>query len=198
MQAFYLSLGRRSFYMVKVIIIALVVTIIGIASFAAVEKSRTATTDTTGNNTTSADEDKIIVSISGEVVKNYPNGGTYTLSLESSLLDLIIAAGGVTTNADPKAYNSDFILENKMSFYIAPLYDNTNTCSTEPIQKVNINTDDKATLMEVGSIGSTIASAIISYRESNGPFERIEELKNVSGIGNATFEKIKNFVQILE
>lgn len=184
--------------MVKVIIIALVVTIIGIASFAAVEKSRTATTDTTGNNTTSADEDKIIVSISGEVIKNYPNGGTYTLSLESSLLDLIIAAGGVTTNADPKAYNSDFILENKMSFYIAPLYDNTNTCSTEPIQKVNINTDDKATLMEVGSIGSTIASAIISYRESNGPFERIEELKNVSGIGNATFEKIKNFVQILE
>ncbi len=184
--------------MVKIIIAVLVVTIVGIASFAAIEKSRSATIDSTGNNSASLEEDKIVVSISGEVMKNYPNGGTYTLNIESTLLDLILAAGGTTTNADPKAYNADFILENKMSFYIAPLYDNTNTCSTEPIPKVNINTDDKATLMEIGSIGSTIASAIISYRETNGPFERIEELKNVSGIGNATFEKIKNFVQILE
>ncbi len=184
--------------MFKIIIIALVVTLVGLAGFAVVEKNRIDMTNGTNNSSTSLEEDKIVVTITGEVTKNYPNGGSYTLPLDSNLLDLILAAGGATTNADPKAYDSDFILENKMSFYIAPLYDNTNTCSTEPIKKVNINTGSKESLMEIGSIGSTIASAIISYREENGDFGRIEELKNVSGIGNATFEKIKNFVQILE
>lgn len=183
--------------MIKIIIVTLVVTIIGIVAFAAAEKASDAINNPSTNITSSA-EDRIVVTISGEVTKNYPNGGTYTLPINSTLLDLILAAGGTTTNADPKAYNGDFILENKMSFYIAPLYDNTNTCSTEPINKVNINRDDKSTLMNIGAIGSTIAASIVSYRESNGFFNRIEELKNVSGIGNATFEKIKNFVQILE
>ncbi len=183
--------------MIKIIIIALVVTLVGIVGFATAEKARNDLINDSGNST-SYEEDNIVVTITGEVVKNYPNGGSYSLPLESTLLDLILAAGGATTNADPKAYDSDFILENKMAFYIAPLYDNTNTCSTEPIQKVNINTGNKESLMEIGAIGSTIASSIISYREENGSFNRIEELKNVSGIGNATFEKIKNFVQIFE
>ncbi len=184
--------------MLKIIIIALVVTLVGIVGFATAEKARNDLITSTSDNSASLDETKITVTITGEVVKNYPNGGTYSLPLESSLLDLILAAGGATTNADPKAYDSDFILENKMAFYIAPLYDNTNTCSTEPIKKVNINTGSKESLMEIGAIGSTIASSIISYRDENGYFNRIEELLNVSGIGNATFEKVKNFVQIFE
>ncbi len=184
--------------MTKLIIVALIVTIVGIVAFAAAEKARSVINNAGTTLVVSSESQTITVSISGEVMKNYPNGGTYVLPIDSVLSDLILAAGGATTNADPKAYDGDFLLENKMSFYIAPLYDNTNTCSTEPIAKVNINTADKAKLMEVSSIGSTVAQAIIAYRQSNGRFRRIEELKNVSGIGNATFEKIKNFVQIFE
>ena len=184
--------------MTKIIIIALIVTIIGIVAFAAVESVTNNMTNPATTTTVDQGTDTITVSITGEVSKNYPNGGTYVLATGSTLEDLIVAAGGTTTNADEKAFNVSFICENKMTFYIAPLYDNTNTCSTEPIAKVNINDDDKETLMTVGSIGSTIASAIISYRNTNGDFRRIEELKNVSGIGNATFEKVKNFVRLYD
>lgn len=184
--------------MTKIIIVALIVTIVGIVAFAAVEKARSTLNDVSIINTASADQETITVTITGEVSKNYPSGGTYILPIDSTLADLITAAGGATTNADPKAYDGDYKCGDKMSFYIAPLYDNTNTCSTQPIEKVNINRDDKNTLMNVGAIGSTIATSIINYRETNGLFARIEDLKNVSGIGNATFEKVKNFVQILE
>jgi len=66
----------------------------------------------------------------------------------------------------------------------------------EPIVKVNINADDAEGLQTVKGIGSTVAKAIVSYRETNGEYHRIEDLKKVSGIGNATFEKIKDYVRL--
>ena len=66
----------------------------------------------------------------------------------------------------------------------------------EPIVKTNINQDNEEGLQVVKSIGSTIAKPIVSYRETNGEFKRIEDLKNVKGIGNATFEKIKDYVRL--
>jgi competence protein ComEA len=179
--------------MIKFIIAAVVITIVGLVGFAIAERAATDITTDSTDLSISEDPDTLTVTISGEV----RTGGTYVVPLESTLGTLIEAAGGATTNADPLAYDTAFLLEDKQTFYIAPIYDNSNTCSTEPIDKVNINTDDKATLTKVGAIGTTIASAIVTYRTENGPFKRIEELKNVSGIGNATFEKVKDFVQIL-
>ena len=66
----------------------------------------------------------------------------------------------------------------------------------EPIVKVNINSDDEEGLQTVKGIGSTVARAIVNYRKTNGEYKRIEDLKNVSGIGNATFEKIKDYVRL--
>ena len=83
-----------------------------------------------------------------------------------------------------------------MSFYIAPLYDNSNTCSVAPLNKVNINTADKATLMNVPGFGDAVSSALITYRDSHGLFQRIEEIKDVPGIGEATFSKAKNNIQL--
>jgi competence protein ComEA len=110
--------------------------------------------------------------------------------------DLIGVAGGATSNADTSAFDTSFVLENKQSFYIAPLFDNENACSSSPITKVNINSDDKATLMTVSAFGSAVSEAIIEYRTQNGPFKRIEEIKNVNGIGSATFEKSKNYIRL--
>ncbi len=71
---------------------------------------------------------------------------------------------------------------------------------TEPEEKqpsamVNINTATKEELMTLSGIGETKAEAIISYREKT-PFQKIEDLKNVSGIGDSTFEEIKSNITV--
>lgn len=61
---------------------------------------------------------------------------------------------------------------------------------------ININTADADTLMKLHGIGEVKAKAIIQYREQNGPFKTIEEIKNVKGIGEATFLKIKDRLRV--
>lgn len=60
--------------------------------------------------------------------------------------------------------------------------------------KVNINTADLQTLMTLDGIGETYAQRIIDYRNANGPFESIEDIQNVSGIGEKRFESIKDSI----
>lgn len=62
--------------------------------------------------------------------------------------------------------------------------------------RVNINTADRQGLQEIPGVGPVTADKIIAYRSSNGPFKSTEELKNVSGIGEKTFQKIKDMVGI--
>ncbi len=62
--------------------------------------------------------------------------------------------------------------------------------------KVSINTASKEELMTLSGIGEAKAGAIIEYREKNGNFASIEDIKNVSGIGDAIFEKIKDNITI--
>lgn len=69
--------------------------------------------------------------------------------------------------------------------------DNIAEDSKEPLH-ININTADINTLTRLNGIGEVKAKAIIEYRQQNGPFRTIEEIKNVKGIGEATFQKIKD------
>ena len=62
---------------------------------------------------------------------------------------------------------------------------------------ININTDDEATLMLLKGIGEAKAKAIIEYREAQ-PFETIEDIMKVSGIGEKTFENIKDRITVGE
>ncbi len=74
---------------------------------------------------------------------------------------------------------------------------NENSAETEPetSQKVNINTATAEELDEkLSRIGPVIAKRIVDYRNTNGPFSSIEEIKNVSGIGEKTFEQIKDTI----
>lgn len=61
---------------------------------------------------------------------------------------------------------------------------------------VNINTADKAALTTLSGIGEVKAQAIIDYRTANGPFVAVEEIMDVSGIGTATFNAIKDFITV--
>ena len=140
---------------------------------------------------TSLDSASLTATISGQV--NYP--GTYVLSPGATLLDLITAAQGVNSNADSLAFNTDYVLENKGSYYIAPLFDNGDTCAVSPITKTNVNLDDSDTMQAVAGFSKTVANAIVSYRAS-ATFKAIEEIKLVSGIGSATFEKVKDKITL--
>ena len=61
---------------------------------------------------------------------------------------------------------------------------------------ININTADKASLMELPGIGEAKAESIIAYRENYGDFESIEEIMNISGIKEAAFEKLKELITV--
>ena len=68
---------------------------------------------------------------------------------------------------------------------------NANDSDKKSSDKVNINTATKDELMTISGIGEAKANAIISYREENGNFEKIEDIMNVSGIGQSLYDKIK-------
>jgi competence protein ComEA len=141
-------------------------------------------------NIVSVNQNMITVSISGEVL----SPGSYVLEKESTLNDLIVMAGGVSDKADPNAYILSCELKDGQNYYIAPLVESEDICEPVVIDKVNINTATKEELMTVQGIGSAIAQAIVDYREQNGQFTYLEQLLEVAGIGNATFEKIKNYI----
>ncbi len=62
--------------------------------------------------------------------------------------------------------------------------------------KININKADETQLQDIPGIGPAKASAIIEYRELNGSFKTIEDIKNISGIGDKTFEKLKDLISV--
>ncbi|HEZ7986385.1 MAG TPA: helix-hairpin-helix domain-containing protein [Ruminococcus sp.] len=68
----------------------------------------------------------------------------------------------------------------------------TEPVSTEQPLFININTASKEELMSLNGIGSVLADRIISYRNNNNGFKNIDEIMNVSGIGNSVFAKIQN------
>ncbi|MCK4358721.1 MAG: ComEA family DNA-binding protein [Candidatus Cloacimonetes bacterium] len=68
--------------------------------------------------------------------------------------------------------------------------------SIEILGKININSASKPHLMSLTGIGEGKANAIIEYRKTNGPFKSIEEIKNVKGIGESIYQKIKDKIEV--
>ena len=146
-------------------------------------------------------ESLIVVEIKGEVV----NPDVYTLNEGSIIKDLIDIAGGLTTEADISNINRAKEIKNHELIIIRNINDKANeddviedSISEEVIDDtlISINNSDIEQLKEIPGIGEVKAKAIISYRESNGEFRSIDELKNVDGIGEKTFEKIKDNIKL--
>ena len=186
---------RRIMNMLKVIVIGLIVTVVGLFAFAAVDNitsgAGSGQDKVNGYSTTQKDSNTVKVSITGEI--NHP--GDYYVLTTDTLGNLIIQAGGVTQKADTKAYNTSLVITTHTSFYIPPVSETPTTCVETVIDKVNIN---KATENELVSIGfnQNQAKALVKYREENGNFEAIDDITAVSGIGLSTFNKVKNKITI--
>ncbi|MGI6714397.1 MAG: helix-hairpin-helix domain-containing protein [Bacilli bacterium] len=176
--------------MTKLIIAALIATVILIFAFTQIDPKTTPANN--DSRISLVDESKVTVTVTGQVTRP----GTFSLEKGATFAEMITAAGGLTPKADERAFILSTALKNGMTYFIASLYDENDICNDYPLAKVNINTADKDQLMSVNGIGSTIASAIITYRENKGLFTYLEEVMNVTGIGNATFEKIKNSIII--
>lgn len=63
---------------------------------------------------------------------------------------------------------------------------------------VNINTATEAEFQELPGVGPVLAKRIVEYRQQNGGFERLDDLKNVAGIGDKTFEKFQDQITLGE
>ncbi len=175
--------------MFKTIVVGLICTIVTILAFTFIDNSSSAIALTNENVTTEIEgsEDDVSVEISGEI--NHP--GTYSIASTETLGSLITMAGGVTEDADPKSYNESVYIGTYTSFYIAPVSQPASTCVEEEIEKVNINEAAEDELKDAG-FNTTQAANTVTYREENGDFQVLEDIMNVKGIGEATFEKLKD------
>ena len=155
------------------------------------------------------EEEIMAVHVTGEV----KNPGVVKIKEGSRIEDIIQAAGGLTENADITNVNLAYIVEDGMKIRIPSNSEGnvTEDYITEDNGKgvimseessnssnliVNINTANEAELEQLPGIGPSISSKIVEYRNKNGKFKSIEDIKNVTGIGDSKFDKIKEYSKI--
>lgn len=173
--------------MIKAIIAVVAIAIVAIVGFLVIDPNINNTVSTTIEYVS---ENYFQATVEGEVYRE----GTYTLKEGALMSDLIDAAGGINDNADSNAYYLEAELKTGMTYYIASKYDESDLCNDKEISKVNINTDNAEVLATVNGISASVANSIVSHRAQNGYFHTLEDLLDVYGIGNATYNKIRNYV----
>jgi competence protein ComEA len=143
------------------------------------------------------------VYISGAVA--HPD--VYELPYDSIVKDAIEAAGGSTGEADLDRINLARRVHDEEQIYVPqkgeesppvspPSGPSLPSPSSQGSGKVNINTATAEELSTLPGIGPTKAQSIIDYRTTSGPFQSIEDIKKVRGIGDATFEKLKDKITV--
>lgn len=218
-----MNLDKNQKILIGVICI-FIFSIIGYYIYTTIQKLDYETIEYTSENTTASSsdniseddesEDNIIIHIAGHV----KNPGIVSLKSGSRIVDAIEAAGGLLDTADLKNINLAYTLEDGQKIYI-PSTEETELYSKDNIEyitssngdnivsnnnndkgddyiMININKASQTDLEQLPGIGPSTALNIIEYRNENGKFNSIEDLKNVSGIGNAKFNNIKEYICI--
>lgn len=164
---------------------------------------------------------KYQVDIKGEVI----SPGIYTMDSSSRVIDVIKAAGGLTENANTSVINLSKKITDEMVIIVYSNNEVEDFKKTKELEEqvsskckqndkyglendacissdtkleslISLNDATVADLIKLPGIGEAKANDIISYRNEHGPFENIEDLKNVSGIGENLFAKIKDYLTI--
>lgn len=146
----------------------------------------------------------VTVDVKGAVKKP----GVYQLQSNSRVHDALEKAGGLTDEADLKSVNQAQKLSDEAVVYVAKVGENAVEVTTSAPASatsgtgqaksalVNLNTATEADFQTISGIGQKRAQDIIAYREANGRFKSVDDLKNVSGIGAKTLEKLKEYVTV--
>ena len=149
---------------------------------------------------------RVQVHVAGAVKKP----GVVTLDGQARVVDALDAAGGTKKNADLTQVNLARVVKDGEQIVVPEIADDAGA-NAQPAaprtagsgtgtaagpaagagQKININSASAAELENLPGIGPVTAAAIVAYREEKGPFASVDALTEVSGIGEATLEKIK-------
>ena len=125
--------------------------------------------------------------------------GLYELPADARAVDAVAAAGGFAEGADRASLNLARFLSDGEHVYV-PLEGEQPPNSSGQAGtiggKVNLNTADTAALETLPRVGPAMAARIIAWREENGRFASVEDLKSVSGIGDKTFEAMRDLVTV--
>ncbi len=151
----------------------------------------------------------LVVNVDGAVAAP----GVYSLPPESRVQDALTAAGGLLPEADTRSLNLAAPLEDGIRLWVPASPQETEapasraaapgnfegespSSETGAASKINLNTASQAELETLPGIGPALAQNIIAYRQEHGPFVIIDEIQNVSGIGPAKFEKIRDLITV--
>lgn len=145
-------------------------------------------------------EKKILVHVCGEVI----NPGVYEVEAGGRIWEAIRLAGGFTQEADQDYLNQAKEIRDGEKLYVPGRQEAAALSSGEEAgslsasgpEGININRASKEDLMKLDGIGEAKAEAILTYRQEQGGFQRVEEIKEVSGIGEGVFQKIKGRIQV--
>ena len=142
------------------------------------------------------------VDISGAVV----NPGVYEVTGTTRLFQVIEMAGGLAENADVDSLNRAEIVYDGQKIIVGTTDGSGGESSGQNSSdsgksgitngKVNLNLADSATLQTIPGIGPSKAERIIDYRETNGRFRTIQDIMNITGIGEKTFESIRDYITV--
>ena len=157
-----------------------------------VEKTISVNEEETAVN--SEESSLIVIDVKGAVQKP----GVYEIAIDARVFEAIQEAGGLSENADELSVNLASPLQDGMVVYIPSIgetkenpFINQNSVEDPDHQKVNINLATSEELQTLTGIGPSKAEAIIAYREEQGPFTKIEDLLEVTGIGEKSLEKLR-------
>ncbi|MBL6439003.1 helix-hairpin-helix domain-containing protein [Streptococcus suis] len=176
----------------------------GLTDFPQIEQTSSSSELVEETSTEESEESsQLVVDVKGAVAKP----GLYTLEAGARVNDAVEAAGGLTSQSDPKSINLAQKLSDEAVVYVASKDENisvvaSTTASSAMSQEekntslVNLNTATEADLQTISGIGAKRATDIIAYREANGGFKSVDDLNNVSGIGDKTMESIRPYVTV--
>jgi competence protein ComEA len=151
----------------------------------------------TSQKTSVTIEEPIIMMVDVKGAVRIPD--VYVAEQDERVIDLIKKAGGFTDKADQNQVNLSQHVEDEMVIHVPNLGDSENIQIGSNLPQnnlVNINKASDSELQTLPGIGPSKALAIIEYRDTNGGFRTVDEIKKISGIGEKTFEKLEPHISI--
>ncbi|MBO0421484.1 helix-hairpin-helix domain-containing protein [Enterococcus plantarum] len=151
----------------------------------------------------SSDQESTIAQIYVDIKGAVEKPGLYEGTLNMRVWDAVMLAGGVKDIADTKRVNFSERIADQMVIYIPEIGEEAQSAEnnsqseesqSKDVNKINLNQASEAELQTLPGVGQKKAQEIIRYREENGGFKTIEEIKNISGFGEKTFEKLKDAI----
>ncbi|MHA6667913.1 helix-hairpin-helix domain-containing protein [Homoserinimonas sp. A447] len=186
-----LSLSKGAVFVLLLIAIAIAVLISALGSHG--------TSEPVGTVRSASAPERMQATIYVHLLGEVATPGLYQLPEGSRAVDAVAAAGGFIEGADRTSLNLARILSDGEQVYV-PKEGEAPSARPGAIGtiagKVNLNTADAAALETLPRVGPAMAARIIAWRAANGRFSAVEDLKSVSGIGDKTFEAMRDLITI--